>query len=152
LPFAAREVRVSIVRLPPTVHGAGDHGFVPELIRIAREKGVAAYIGDGGNRWPAVHRLDAAQAFRLAIESAPAGARVHAIAEEGIVAKEIATAIGRHLHVPIAARPVEHFGWIGPFFANDVPTSSEKTRKLLGWRPVQPGLLADLEHGGYFER
>jgi nucleoside-diphosphate-sugar epimerase len=150
LPFVARDVRVSIVRLPPSVHGAGDHGFVPQLIRIAREKGVAAYVGDGGNRWPAVHRLDAAQAFRLALEKAPAGGRVHAIAEEGIPAREIAAAIGRRLGMPVTARPVEHFGWLGPFFAMDVPSSSEKTRKLLGWQPVQRGLLADLDGAAYF--
>jgi nucleoside-diphosphate-sugar epimerase len=150
LPFAAREVRVSIVRLPPTVHGAGDHGFVPELIRLAREKRVAGYIGDGSNRWPAVHRFDAAQAFRLAVEKAPAGARVHAIAEEGIPTKEIAAVIGKRLNVAVAAKPIEHFGWIGNFFAFDLPTSSEKTRKLLGWQPVQRGLLADLDSPAYF--
>ncbi len=150
LPFVAREVRVSIVRLPPSVHGAGDHGFVPQLIRIARETGVAAYVADGSNRWPAVHRLDAARAFRLALEKAPAGGRVHAIAEEGIPAKEIAAAIGRRLGVPVTTKPVEHFGWIGPFFALDVPTSSDRTRELLGWRPVEKGLLADLDSGAYF--
>jgi nucleoside-diphosphate-sugar epimerase len=150
LPFTAREVRVSVVRLPPTVHGAGDHGFVPELIRLAREKGVAAYVGDGANRWPAVHRLDAARAFRLAIEKAPAGTRVHAMAEEGIATKTIAAAIGQRLNVPVEPRPVEHFGWIGPFFSLDVPTSSEKTKKLLGWQPVEKGLLADLESAAYF--
>jgi nucleoside-diphosphate-sugar epimerase len=151
LPFVARGVRVAIVRLPPSVHGPGDHGFVPQLIRIAREKGVAGYVGDGANRWPAVHRLDAAQAFRLALEKAPAGGRVHAIAEEGIPAKDIATAIGRRLDVPVLAKPVEHFGWLGPFFAMDVPTSSEKTRRLLDWRPVQKGLLADLDGVVYFD-
>jgi nucleoside-diphosphate-sugar epimerase len=151
LPFTEREVRVSVVRLPPTVHGEGDHGFVPELIRIAREKRVAAYVGDGANRWPAVHRLDAAQAFRLAVEKAAAGSRVHAIAEEGIPTKEIAAVIARRLEVPLQSRPVEHFGWIGPFFSLDAPTSSERTRTLLGWRPTQPGLLADLDRPPYFE-
>ncbi|PCC71224.1 Nucleoside-diphosphate-sugar epimerase [Nannocystis exedens] len=150
LPFVAREVRVSVVRLPPTVHGAGDHGFVPELIRIARDKGVAAYVGDGTNRWPAVHRLDAARAYRLAFEKAPAGTRVHAIAEEGIPTREIAAVIGKRLGVPVATRPVEHFGWLGPFFARDLPTSSEKTQKLLGWRPVEKSLLADLDSAAYF--
>jgi nucleoside-diphosphate-sugar epimerase len=150
LPFVAREVRVTIVRLPPSVHGAGDHGFVPQLIRVARETGVAAYVADGTNRWPAVHRLDAARAFRLALEKAPAGGRVHAIAEEGIPAKEIAAAIGRRLGVPVTTKPVEHFGWIGPFFAIDAPTSSERTRKLLGWRPVEKGLLTDLDSAAYF--
>jgi nucleoside-diphosphate-sugar epimerase len=128
----------------------GDHGFVPQLIRVARETGVAAHVGDGTNRWPAVHRLDAARAFRLALEKAPAGGRVHAIAEEGIPAKEIAAAIGRRLGVPVTAKPVEHFGWIGPFFALDAPTSSERTRRLLGWRPVEKGLLADLDSAAYF--
>jgi nucleoside-diphosphate-sugar epimerase len=151
LPFAVREVRVAVVRLPPTVHGAGDHGFVPELIRIARKTGVAGHVGDGSNRWPAVHRLDAAEAFRLAVEKAPAGTRVHAIAEAGIPTKEIAAVIGKRLALPVAMRPVEHFGWLGPFFAFDVPTSSEATRKLLGWEPVRPGLLADLDSAAYFD-
>lgn len=152
LPFAARGVRVSVVRLPPTVHDAGDHGFVPELIRIARDTGVAAYLGDGANRWPAVHRLDAARAFRLALEKAPAGQRVHAIAEEGIPTREIAATIGKRLGVPVQPRPVEHFGWLGPFFGLDLPTSSEKTRELLGWQPVEKGLLADLDSAAYFDR
>lgn len=152
LPFADRDVRVSVVRLPPTVHGEGDHGFVPELIRIARATRVAAYIGDGTNRWPAVHRLDAAQAFRLAVEQAPAGTRVHAVAETGIATKEIAAVIAMRLGVPLEPRPVEHFGWLGPFFALDLPTASEQTRRLLGWHPVQPGLLADLDAGHYFAR
>ncbi|MBC8071946.1 MAG: SDR family oxidoreductase [Deltaproteobacteria bacterium] len=151
LQFAAREVRVSIVRLPPTVHGAGDHGFVPELIRIARRTGVAGHVGDGSNRWPAVHRLDAADAFRLAVEKAPAGTRVHAAAEGGIPTKEIAAVIGKRLAVPVATRPVEHFGWLGGFFAFDLPTGSEATRKLLGWEPVQCGLLADLDSAAYFD-
>ncbi len=150
LPFAERGVRVSVVRLPPTVHGEGDHGFVPELIRIAREKGVAGYIGEGKTRWPAVHRFDAAQAFRLAVEKAEAGSRVHATAEEGIATRDIAAIIGKRLDVPVEARPVEHFGWLGPFFGRDVPTSSEQTRARLGWKPVQPGLLEDLDHPRYF--
>lgn len=152
LPFAARGVRVSVVRLPPTVHGDGDHGFVPELIRIARATGVAAYIGDGHNRWPAVHRLDAAQAFRLAVEQAPAGARVHAVAEEGVATRDIAAVIGRRLGLPIEPRPVTHFGWLGPFFGLDVPTSSALTRARLGWTPVQPELLADLDGPHYLPR
>jgi nucleoside-diphosphate-sugar epimerase len=150
LPFAQREVRVSIVRLPPTVHGAGDHGFMAELIRIAREKGVAGYVGDGANRWPAVHRLDAARAFRLAVEKAPAGTRLHAMAEEGIPTREIAAVIGRRLKVSVESKPVEHFGWLGPFFSFDVPASSERTRKSLGWQPVEKGLLADLDSDAYF--
>jgi nucleoside-diphosphate-sugar epimerase len=151
LAFVDRGVRVVIVRLP-IVHGDGDPGFVPELIRIAREKRVSGFVGDGSNRWPAVHRLDAAQAFRLALEKAPAGTRVHAIAEVGIPTRDIAAVIGERLDVPVEARPVEHFGWLGPFFARDLPTSSEKTRALLGWRPVQAGMLADLDHPRYFAR
>lgn len=144
MPYAQREVRAVVVRLPPTVHGAGDHGFVPELIRIAREKGVAGYVGDGANVWPAVHRLDAAKAFRLAIEKSAAGSRVHAVAEQGIATREIAAVIGKGLKLPVESKPVEHFGWLGPFFANNVPTTSELTRTLLGWQPVEKGLLDDL--------
>lgn len=150
LPFAARGVRVSVVRLPPTVHGDGDHGFVPELIRIARAAKVSGFVGEGENRWPAVHRLDAAQAFRLAVEQAEAGSIVHAIAEEGIATRDLAAVIGKRLAVPVEARPVEHFGWLGPFFARDVPTSSEQTRARLGWKPAQVGLLEDLDHPRYF--
>jgi nucleoside-diphosphate-sugar epimerase len=154
LEFASRGVRVSVLRLPPSVHGEGDHGFVPRLIHIAREKGTAAYPGDGSNRWPAVHRLDAARLFRLALESAPAGARLHAIGDEGIPVRDIAAAIGRHLGVPLIAVPaeraLEHFGWLGAFFSLDVPASSTITRELLGWRPTRQGLLEDLEQGHYF--
>lgn len=150
LPFAERGVRVAVVRLPPTVHGDGDHGFVPELIRIARASGVAAYVGEGRNRWPAVHRLDAAAAFRLAVEQAAAGSRVHAVAEEGIATRDIAAVIGKRLSLPVEPRPVEHFGWLGPFFARDVPLSSAKTRARLGWAPAHPGLLEDLDHPRYF--
>jgi nucleoside-diphosphate-sugar epimerase len=150
LPFAARGVRVSVVRLPPTVHGAGDHGFVPELIRIARATGVAGFVGEGQNRWPAVHRLDAAVAYRLAVEKAVAGSRVHAIAEEGLATRAIAAVIGKRLDLPVEPRPAEHFGWLGSFFARDVPTSSAQTRARLGWTPTQPGLLEDLDHPRYF--
>lgn len=150
LAFVERNVRVSVVRLPPTVHGAGDHGFVPELIRIARTTGVSGFIGDGANRWPAVHRLDAAQAFRLAVEKAPAGTRVHAVAEEGIATRDIAALIGKRLGLPVMSTPVEHFGWLGPFFSFNVPTSSAKTRALLGWNPVEKSLLADLDSEAYF--
>jgi nucleoside-diphosphate-sugar epimerase len=154
LAFTSRGVRVSVLRLPPSVHGEGDHGFVPRLIDIAREKGVAAYPGDGFNRWPAVHRFDAARLFRLALESAPAGARLHAIGDDGIPVREIAAAIGRHLSLPVTAVPpeqaVEHFGWLGAFFSLDVPASSTLTRELLGWAPTRPGLLDDLEQGHYF--
>jgi nucleoside-diphosphate-sugar epimerase len=136
------------------VHGEGDHGFVPRLIDIAREKGVAAYPGEGTNRWPSVHRLDAARLFRLALESAPSGARLHAIDDEGVPVRDIAAAIGRHLGVPVASVPAEkaldHFGWLGAFFSLDVPASSEQTRALLGWQPTQVGLLDDLDEGHYF--
>jgi nucleoside-diphosphate-sugar epimerase len=147
-------VRVSVLRLPPSVHGEGDHGFVPRLIDIAREKGVAAYPGDGANRWPAVHRLDAAHLFRLALEAAPAGARLHAIGDEGVPVREIAGAIGRHLGLPVTGvapeHAVNHFGWLGVFFSLDVPASSALTRERLGWRPTRQGLLDDLEQCHYF--
>ncbi|SHM88787.1 SDR family oxidoreductase [Cryptosporangium aurantiacum] len=145
---AERGVRVVGLRFPPTVHGENDHGFVARLVEIAREKGVAGYIGDGANRWPAVHRLDAARAVRLALEKAPAGTAVHAVAEEGIPTRVIAEAIGRGLGVPVTSiAPVdaaEHFGWIGLFYGLDLPTSSALTRERLGWTPTGPGLLDDL--------
>lgn len=144
-PFIEKNVRVVVVRLPPTVHGAGDHGFVPELIRIAKEKGVSGFVGDGSNRWPAVHRFDAARAFVRAVEQAETGSRVHAMAEQGVATKDIATVIGKKLGVPVESRPVEHFGWLGNFVALDAPSSSEKTRATLKWEPKEIGLLADLE-------
>jgi nucleoside-diphosphate-sugar epimerase len=154
LEFTERGVRVSVLRLPPSVHGEGDHGFVPRLIDIAREKGVAGYPGDGSNRWPAVHRIDAAQLFRLALESAPAGARLHAIGDEGVPVRDIAGAIGRHLGLPVTSvapeSAVDHFGWLGAFFSLDVPASSGITRELTGWRPSRQGLLGDLNEGHYF--
>jgi nucleoside-diphosphate-sugar epimerase len=154
LPFAARGVRVSAVRLPPTVHGEGDHGFVPRLIDIARAKGLSAYVGDGSNRWAAVHRLDAAHLFRLALESAPAGARLHAVGDEGVPFREIADVIGRHLNLPVSAVSREdaegQFGWLALFASMDIPASSGLTQKWLGWHPVQPGLIADLKEGHYF--
>lgn len=154
LPFAERGVRASAVRLPPTVHGRGDHGFVPQLIRIARERGVSGYPGDGANRWAAVHRFDAAHLFRLAVEGAPAGTRLHAVAEEGVPVREIAEAIGRGLDVPVASVPREaadeHFGFLALYFSRDVRASSKRTRKLFDWRPEHPGLIADLDEGHYF--
>ena len=152
--FAARGVRTAIVRPGASVHGEGDHGFVPVLIDIARTKGVSAYIGDGSNRWPAVHRLDAANLYRLALEDAPAGSVFHAIADEGIATREIAEVIGRHLELPVVSiapqDAAEHFGWMGMFFGIDAPASSALTQERLGWRPVRPGLIEDLEQGHYF--
>jgi nucleoside-diphosphate-sugar epimerase len=153
LGLAERGVRVSAVRLAPTVHGKGDHGFVKRLVDIAREKGVSGYIGEGLNRWPAVHRLDAARLFRLALEKAPAGAVVHGIADEGVPTRTIAEIIGRKLGVPAASISPQaagtHFGWLGLFFAMDQPASSALTRERLGWNPTHPGLVDDLEAGRY---
>jgi nucleoside-diphosphate-sugar epimerase len=155
LALAARGVRASVLRLPPSVHGNGDHGFVPRLISIAREKGVSAFIGDGLNRWPAVHRLDAAHLYRLALEKGSAAARYHGVADEGVPTREIADVIGRHLNVPVVSKSrdeaADHFGWIGLFFGVDVPASSALTQQWLGWRPVQPGLIDDLNAPHYFE-
>jgi nucleoside-diphosphate-sugar epimerase len=154
LALAGRGVRSAVVRFPPTVHGEGDHGFVPVLIDVARSRGVSAYVGDGTNRWAAVHRLDAAHLFRLAVESAPAGSVLHGVGEEGVPTREIAEIIGRHLDVPVtsisADDAVEHLGWIGRFFAVDVPASSALTQERLGWSPVRPRLIEDLEAGHYF--
>jgi nucleoside-diphosphate-sugar epimerase len=120
------------------------------MIGIARDKGVSGYVGDGSSRWPAVHVLDAAHVFRLALEQAPAGSRLHAIGDEGVPVRDIAGVIGRHLNVPTAPVPVEDFGFLGPILAVDQPASGVLTCELLGWRPVQPGLIDDLEKGHYF--
>jgi nucleoside-diphosphate-sugar epimerase len=155
LALAARGIRSSVLRLPPSVHGKGDHGFVPRLISIAREKGVSAFIGDGLNRWPAVHRLDAAHLYRLVLERGTAGAIYHGAADEGIPTREIAAAIGRGLNARVVSKSREdaadHFGWIAHFFGVDAPASSAQTQERLGWRPVQPGLIADLNAAHYFE-
>jgi nucleoside-diphosphate-sugar epimerase len=150
--LAGQGVRSSIVRLPPIVHSHLDHhGFAPTLIALARDTGVAGYVGDGANRWPSVHTLDAARVYRLALESAPAGTRLHAVDEEGVPFREIAGAIGRRIGVPVEPRPAEHFGFLAGFAGLDGPVTSAATRELLGWRPEQPGLLDDLDGGHYFE-
>jgi nucleoside-diphosphate-sugar epimerase len=154
LSLASSGVRSSSLRLSPTVHGEGDHGFVATLVGIARDKGVSGYIGDGSNRWPAVHRLDAARLFRLALETAPAGSVLHGVAEDGVPVRAIAEAIGRHLDMPVTSiapeDASEHFGWLGAFLALDVQASSALTRALLGWQPTHPGLIDDLDQGHYF--
>jgi nucleoside-diphosphate-sugar epimerase len=154
--FADRGVRTSVVRLPPTVHSSLDKtGFVPGLVSFARAKGHAGYVGDGSNRWPAVHTLDAAHLYRLALESAPAGTRLHAVQDEGVPFREIAEHIGRNLDLPTISVPAEevaaYFDYLALFVSLDNPTSSANTQKLLDWHPTHPGLIEDLDHGHYFE-
>ena len=155
LVLAKSGVRSAIVSLAPSVHGEGDKGFVPRLISIAREKGFSAYIGDGSNRWPAVHRLDAARLFRLTLEAAPAGSRLDGVGDEGIPFHDIADVIGRHLNLPVVSISREeadaHFGFLGALAAHDFPRSSVQTQELLNWRPVHPTLISDLEQGHYFD-
>ncbi|HEY3829800.1 MAG TPA: SDR family oxidoreductase [Solirubrobacteraceae bacterium] len=156
LSFASRGVRSSVMRLAPTNHGDGDNGFLATIVGIARERGVSGYIGDGSNRWPAVHRLDSARLFRLALEHAPAGSTLHAVADEGVPILDIAAVIGRHLDIPVDSiapeQAGEHFTWLAGFLAADSPASSALTRELLGWQPSQSGLIADLDQGHYFQQ
>ncbi len=147
-------VRSSVLRLPPTVHGDGDHGFIAGLVATARQRGVAGYVGDGSNRWPAVHRSDAARLARLAVESAPAGTVLHAVADEGVPFRQIAEALGRHLDVPATSltpdAAVDHFGHLGHFVGLDSPATAAITRDLLGWAPTGPSLLDDLDEDHYY--
>jgi nucleoside-diphosphate-sugar epimerase len=149
-------VRSSVLRFPPTVHGDGDHGFVATLVEIARQRGVAGYVGDGSNRWPAVHRSDAARLARLAVEAAPAGSVLHAVADEGVTFRQIAEVMGRHLGVPTAsvtpADAADHFAPLGHFVALDSPATATITQKMLDWEPTGPTLLEDLEQGYYFRQ
>jgi len=154
--MAARGVRSSVIRLPPTVHSSLDRGgFVPTLIAMARKNGVSVYVGDGANRWPAVHTLDAARLYRLAVESAPAGARLHGVAEQGVPFRKIAEAIGRGLGLPaVSITPAEagkYLGFLATFVQVDNPSSSAATRALLKWEPAHAELLADLDERHYFE-
>ena len=154
LEFADRGVRTVSVRFAPTVHGRGDHGFVSTLVGVARATGVSAYVGDGANRWPAVHRSDAARLVRLGLESATAGSVLHAVGEEGVQTRTIAEAIGGGLGLPVvsvsAEEAIAHFGWIGAFFGMDLPSSSALTQQRLGWTPTGPTLADDLASGAYF--
>jgi len=150
--LADRGVRAATVRLAPSVHGLGDHGFITILIGLAREKGVAAYIGQGLNRWPGVHRLDAGRLYRLALEQGATEPAYHAVADEGVPFKEIAEVIGRRLGAPVESRGREHFGWFADFAGADMPASSERTRSLLGWEPTGSDLLTDIDQPGYYDR
>jgi nucleoside-diphosphate-sugar epimerase len=155
LSLADRGIRSSIVRLAPTNHGDGDNGFMATIVGIARNTGVSGYIADGNNRWPAVHRLDSAHLFRLAVEKAPAGSTLHAVADEGIAIHDIAEVIGKHLNVPVKSiapeAAGEHFTWLANFLTLDSPASSALTRELLGWKPTRLGLIEDLQQDHYYK-
>ncbi len=149
--LAQRGVRASVIRLSPLVHSSLDqHGFTPTLIAIARERGVAGHVGDGSNRWPAVHTLDAARLYRLALESAPAGSRLHGVADEGVPLRDIAAAIARNLDLPVAPAQPEDFSFLAALVSLDNPTSNALTRELVGWEPTHPGLIEDIDAGHYF--
>ena len=155
LALAHRGVRSMVARFAPTVHGPGDHGFIARLVAIARAQGVSGYVGDGSHRWSAIHRLDAGRLVSLAVQNAPAGTVLHAIAEEGVTTRDIAEAIGRGLGLPTVSVPaseaMDHFDWLGRFFGADAPASNTITRELLGWAPTHQGLIADLDAGYYFQ-
>lgn len=155
LSLASEGIRSCVVRLSPTCHGEGDHGFMATIVATARAKGVSGHVGDGSNHWPAVHRLDAAHLFRLALEKAPAGSTLHGVAEPAVAFRDVAEVIGRHLGVETRSIPVEdaaeHFGFLGSFVGADASSTSELTRELLEWTPTRPGLLADLDQGHYFQ-
>ncbi len=148
--LAERGVRVATVRLSPSVHGLGDHGFIPIVARLAREKGVSAYIGDGQNCWSGVYRLDAAKVYRLALEQGVTEPVYHAIADEAVPFKEIAEVIGRRLGLPVEPRDREHFGWFAMMAGADMSASSARTRSLLAWEPTGPSLIADIDQPGYY--
>jgi len=154
LEYVGRGVRAVSARFAPTVHGVRDHGFIAYIVGVAREKGVSAYVGDGTHRWAAVHRPDAARLVRIGLEQAPAGTRLHAVAEEGVPTKAIAEAIGRGLGLPVTSvapeAAIEHFGFIGAFFGMDMSASSARTRARFGWEPTGPTLIEDIEAGAYF--
>ena len=155
LEYAEKGIRASIVRLSPTVHDVDDHGFIPMIIDMDKQHGAAAYIGDGTNKWPAVHRLDAAKLFRLALEKGEAGSVFHGAGDTGIHTKDIAAAIGKQLNLPVVSKSGDeaaaHFTWMTHFFGMNNPVSNELTKQKLGWKPTHPGLLEDLESGIYFQ-
>jgi nucleoside-diphosphate-sugar epimerase len=148
-------VRSSVLRFPPTVHGDGDHGFIATLVDIARQRGVAAFVGDGTNRWPAVHRTDAARLTRLAVESAPAGSVLHVVGDEGVAFRQIAEAMAGHLGIPATSvtpvEALEHFSHLGHFVAVDCPATATATRQLLEWEPTGPSLLENLAQSHYYD-